>query len=279
MLALIPYATAAELDVQGAGQIKMFLNPRDIALTPIIMFRGRWEPGETFWFVKSLKKGDTVVDVGANIGYYTLVAAKIVGDEGRVYAFEPEPEAFALLEANVRLNGLSNVVLEQKAVSNEQGVLELFLAEKNRGDHRIYQPDEGPERTSVEVEAVSLDDYFNDHDGGIDFIKIDTQGAEGGIFEGLTGIARRNEDIRFAIEWWPYGVDSMGFEPEKLLSMISSLGFHFYDTGWTGPQKPLTKLGVDEVRRRFTVENRRSTNMLLTKKGGADVIRLNDPIP
>jgi FkbM family methyltransferase len=202
-----------------------------------------------------------------------------VGEEGRVYAFEPDPEAFALLQANVRLNGLTNVVLEQKAVSNEPGVLKLYLADKNRGDHRIYQPSEGPKRESVEVETVSLDDYFEGYDGDISLIKIDTQGAEGVIFEGLTGIASGSDDIRFAIEWWPYGVNSMGFDPEKLISMISSLGFHFYDTGWTGPAKPLTRLGVDEVRRRFTVENRRSTNMLLTKKRGKDVIRMKDPIP
>lgn len=279
MLALIPYATAAELNVEGVGRFRMFLNPRDVALTPIIMFRGRWEPGETFWFVKSLKKGDTVVDIGANVGYYTLIAAKIVGDEGRVYAFEPDPEAFALLQANVRVNGLTNVVLEQKAVSNEQGVLKLYLAEKNRGDHRIYQPKEGPKRDFVEVEAVSLDDYFEDYDGDISLIKIDTQGAEGVIFEGLTGIARRNDGIRFTIEWWPYGVDNMGFDPEKLLAMVTSLGFQFYDTGWTGPATPLKRLTAGEVRERFTVKNRRSTNMLLTRKGGKDVIQLKDPVP
>jgi FkbM family methyltransferase len=279
MLSLIPYSTAAELNVLGVGAFKMFLNPWDIALTPIIMFRGQWEPGETFWIVKTLKKGDTVVDVGANIGYYTVIAAKIVGDEGRVYAFEPDPESFALLEANVRLNGLTNVVLEQKAASNEPGRLELYLNPKNRGDHRIYRPKEGPDREVIEVETVALDDYFKDYDGRINFIKIDTQGAEGVIFEGLTGIAKKNDDIRIAIEWWPYGVDTMGFESGKLLSMVSSLGFHFYDLGWIGNPEPLTKLDADEVRRRFTVQNRKSTNMLLTRKHGADVIRLKDPTP
>jgi len=69
-LALIPYAAAADLKVFGVGSFKMFLNPWDIALTPIIMFRGQWEPGETLWIVKALKKGDTFVDAGANVGWY-----------------------------------------------------------------------------------------------------------------------------------------------------------------------------------------------------------------
>lgn len=279
MLSLIPYSTAAELKVRGVGHLKMFLNPRDVALTPIIMFRGQWEPTETSLFVRSVKKGDTVVDVGANVGYYTLIAAKIVGDEGRVYAFEPDPESFALLEANVRLNGLTNVVLEQKALSNEPGRLKLFLGEKNRGDHRIYQPREGPKRDFVEVEAVTLDDYFNGYDGDIDFIKIDTQGAEGVIFEGLTGIAKKNKGLRFVIEWWPYGMDSMGYESGRLVSLITSLGFHFYDAGWTDAVQPLTRLEPDEVRRRFTVKNHKTTNMLLTRTNGPDVIRRADPIP
>jgi FkbM family methyltransferase len=278
-LALIPYASAAELNVFGVGSFKMFLNPWDIALTPIIMFRGQWEPGETFWIVKTLKKGDTVVDVGANIGYYTVIASKIVGDEGRVYAFEPDPESFALLQANVRVNGLTNVVLEQKAVSNEPGVLELYLNPKNRGDHRIYRPDEGPDREVVEVEAVTLDDYFAGDDRGIDFIKIDTQGAEGVIFEGLSGIAKANEDIRIAIEWWPYGVQNMGYDAAKLRSMVSSLGFHFYELGWTGGPKALTKFSADEVGRRFSVANRKSTNMFLTRTDGAEVIQTKDPAP
>jgi FkbM family methyltransferase len=278
-LALIPYAAAADLNIFGVGSFKMFLNPWDIALTPIIMFRGQWEPGETLWIVKALKEGDTFVDAGANVGYYTVIASKIVGDEGRVYAFEPDPESFALLEANVRVNGLTNVIAEQKALSNEPGVLKLFLNPKNRGDHRIYQPKHGPDREFVEVEAVSLDDYFAGDDRPIDFIKIDTQGAEGVIFEGLTEIAKANEDIRIAIEWWPRGVQDMGYDAAKLLSLVSSLGFHFYELGWLGDPSALKKFSADEVGRRFSVENGKFTNMLLTRTDGPEVIRTMDPVP
>jgi len=278
-LALIPYAAAADLKVFGVGSFKMFLNPWDIALTPIIMFRGQWEPGETLWIVKALKKGDTFVDAGANVGWYTVIASKVVGDEGRVYAFEPDPESFALLEANIRLNGLTNVVAEQKALSNEPGVLKLFLNPNNRGDHRIYQPKKGTEREFVEVEAVSLDDYFAGDDRPIDFIKIDTQGAEGVIFEGLTGIVKANKDLRIAIEWWPSAVQDMGYDAEKLLTMVSSLGFHFYELGWLGGPKALRKYSAEEVKQRFNVENNASTNMILTRTDGPEIIGVKDPVP
>ncbi len=278
-LALRPYSAVADLDVYGVGAFKMFLNPRDIALTPILMCRGQWEPNETVWIIKSLKKGDTFIDVGANVGYYTIIASKKVGDEGRVYAFEPDPESFALLKANVRVNGLTNVVTEQKALSNEPGVLKLYLAARNRGDHRIYSPESDPDREFVEVEAVTLDDYFAGDDRPIDVIKIDTQGAEGVIFEGLTGIAKANHDIRIAIEWWPAAVQEMGYDAGKLLSMVSSLGFHFYDIGWLGNPQPLKKIRSDEVGRRFNVANKKSTNMLLTRTDGPEVVPTKDPVP
>jgi FkbM family methyltransferase len=278
-LALIPYSAAADLKVANVGSFKMFLNPWDIALTPIIMFRGQWEPGETHWIVKGLKKGDTFVDAGANVGWYTVIASKIVGDEGRVFAFEPDPEAFALLEANVRLNGLTNVVTEKKALSNGPGVLKLYLNPNNRGDHRIYQPKKAAKREFVEIEAVSLDDYFEGDDRPIDFIKIDTQGAEGVIFEGLTGIAKANQDLRIAIEWWPNGVQDMGYDAAKLLTMVSSLGFHFYELGWLGGPKSLKKFSAEEVALHYNVENNKSTNMLLTRTNGPEVIGMKDPLP
>jgi len=208
-----------------------------------------------------------------------VIASKVVGDEGRVYAFEPDPESFALLEANIRLNGLTNVVAEQKALSNEPGVLKLFLNPNNRGDHRIYQPKKGTEREFVEVEAVSLDDYFAGDDRPIDFIKIDTQGAEGVIFEGLTGIVKANKDLRIAIEWWPSAVQDMGYDAEKLLTMVSSLGFHFYELGWLGGPKALRKYSAEEVKQRFIVENNASSNMILTRTDGPEIIGVKDPVP
>jgi len=276
---LVRHASVATVDIHRVGQLKMFLNPYDIALTPIIMFRGQWEPSETRWFLKGLKEGDTFVDVGANVGYYTLIAAKLVGPTGRVYSFEPDPESFAILERNVRLNGFRNVVLEQKALSNEAGSIQLYLSKKNRGDHRIYQPKHAAPRETVEVEAVALDDYFGSSLPKIALMKIDTQGAEGVIFEGLMGIATGSPDLRIAMEWWPYGVDSFGFDPEKLIAMITSAGFHFYDMGWTDAVRPLKRLDLDQLRSEYSVKSGLQTNVLLTKTDGPDQIPVSAPIP
>ena len=101
--------------------IKMYLDPTDKVITPTMLVLGNWEPSETSWFLRVVKPGDTFVDVGANAGYYTIIGSRLVGEKGKVYAFEPEPAMFALLEKNVRLNGLTNVVLERKALSNKQG--------------------------------------------------------------------------------------------------------------------------------------------------------------
>ncbi len=89
-----------------------------------------------------IKPGQTVIDVGANIGYYnTLQFAKLVGPTvSRVYAFEPDPDNFALLRKNVAQNGYANVVCIQKAVSDQTSKLKLFRNSQNHGDHRIYPP-------------------------------------------------------------------------------------------------------------------------------------------
>ena len=236
----VPKAAVITMHVPSVGEVKMFLNPDDEVITPFMLDRGFWEENETFWFTKTLSKGDTVVDIGANVGYYTLLGAKLVGDKGRVFAFEPEPVSFALMERNVRLNGLTNVVLEQKAVSNKPGSLRLFLNERNKGDARIYQP-KGQEREFVDVEAVALDDYFADDAGRIDYVKIDTQGAEGVILEGMVGLLGKHEGMRMAIEFWPYGLVDLGSDPEKFVELLASAGFHFFDLGVIGPRRPMKR--------------------------------------
>src|SRR5262249_42101912 len=101
-----------------------------------------YEPFETELVQSLVHENDTVVDVGANIGYYTLIFARLVGPRGRVFAFEPDPGNFALLKKNVEANRYKNVVLVNAALSDEPATLKLYLSEENRGDHRIYPSDD-----------------------------------------------------------------------------------------------------------------------------------------
>jgi FkbM family methyltransferase len=180
-------------------------------------------------FLRVVKPGDTFVDAGANVGYYTVIGSRLVGEKGKVYAFEPDPTNFALLQKIVQLNGLTNVVLEQKALSNRKGRLKLFIAEQNKGDHRIYQPD-GESRPSLEVEAIRLDEYFKDHTRGIDVLKTDTQGAEGVILEGMTGLLEgRTDGPTIFMEYWPHGLAGMGTDAGALLKKLQSYDYKLYD--------------------------------------------------
>jgi FkbM family methyltransferase len=218
-----------ELKITGMPGIRVYMDPTDNVMTPLILALGNWESEETSWFLRTVKPGDIVVDAGANFGYYTLIGSRLVGDKGKVYAFEPDPKNFALLQKNVRLNGLTNVVLEQKALSNRTGDLKLFIASQNKGDHRIYQPD-GESRASVDVETVRLDEYFTDHDRGIDFLKMDTQGAEGVILEGMSGLLEgRVGGPTIFMEFWPHGLKGMGTDAGALLKTLQSYKYTLYE--------------------------------------------------
>jgi FkbM family methyltransferase len=228
---VLPYdgKEPVELNINGIPGLEMYLDPKDHVITPTIIMYGAWEGTETTWFLRAVKPGDTIVDAGANVGYYTLIASRLVGEKGKVYAFEPEPASFALLQKNVRLNGLTNVVLEQKALSNRKGLLKLFIADENKGDHRIYQP-YGESRPSVDVEAVRLDEYFNGQNRRVDVVKIDTQGAEGLILEGMTGLLEgRADGPTVFMEFWPHGLKGMGTDAGALLRTLQSYNYKFYD--------------------------------------------------
>lgn len=88
---------------------------------------GRYEVDVTRVVVSNSRPGDTFVDIGANIGYYTYIAGSIVGHHGGVHSFEPIPEIFSLLETNLKLNSLTSGWLNQAAIFDEEGVLEIFL--------------------------------------------------------------------------------------------------------------------------------------------------------
>src|SRR5258708_4586206 len=138
--------------VQGQ---RMWLDDKD---SLELATREIYEPMETRLFKKEIKPGQTVLDIGANIGYYTLIAAKLVGPSGKVYAFEPDPTNFKILKKNVERNGHSNVVLVNQAVADKNKKVRLYLNPANKGDHRIYDSKDG--RSSIAVRTIRLDDLF-----------------------------------------------------------------------------------------------------------------------
>lgn len=185
---------------------------------------GLGEPFETEILRKEIKSGDVVLDLGANIGFYTLIAAKLVGKKGRVFAFEPEPDNFARLEMNVRLNSYENVVLVQKAVSNRTGKCTLYLSDRDRATHRIYDIRDG--RRSIEVESIRLDDYF--HNQKVDFIKMDIEGAEWAALQGMSLLLEKNKRVKILTKFLPSGLKGFGIEPEEYLRLLIKYGFKLY---------------------------------------------------
>lgn len=259
--------SATTLQIDGVTGLRLFLQPDDTIITPVTLGWGEWEPTETHWIARMLKPGDTFVDVGANVGYFTVLAGSVVGNAGRVYAFEPDPIAFSYLEKNVRLNGLENVTLIQKAASNERGTVQLYIAADNKGDHRIYQTDEG--RSAIDVEAVSLDEYFAEVPGSLDFIKIDTQGAEGIILDGMPNILKAHPELKVALEFWPAGFAKMGYDAIKIVKTLRSHDYCFFDMG-PGPDwlPQLQLLSNADVLEGLTLENNLFTNLLMVKGYG-----------
>ena len=140
---------------------KMYLDSLDSLRLSI---NGIYEEFETGIVKKLIKKGDVVVDVGANIGYYSLIFARAVGDNGKVFAFEPEPTNFDLLKKNLEINGYKNVVAINKAVSNIKGKVKLYVDSENMGGHSLIDL---KNNDYVEIESVPLDYYFKNYDNSL----------------------------------------------------------------------------------------------------------------
>jgi FkbM family methyltransferase len=210
---------------------------------------------------KLIKKGDVVLVIGAYIGYFTLIFAKFVGKEGKVFAFEPEPTNFSLLEKNMEINGYKNVVLVQKAVSNKTEKIKLYISEIGSTDHRIY--DLHNSRRFIEIESIRLDDYFKDYDGKIDFIKMDIQGAEPRAVQGMSVLLNKNKNVKIATEFSPVLLKKSGIKPEEYLKSLMQHGFKLYDIN--EQEKKIKLANISELLETYTPENGNYTNLLCVK--------------
>jgi len=188
---------------------------------------GAYERGVTSLFKELVNEGMVVLDIGAHIGYYTLIAAGIVGDRGKVYAFEAAPENFSLLLRNIEVNGYTNVIPIQKAVSNKIGVTTLFLGPLGyAGTHSIYNVHN--KSVMIKVEVTSLDEFFKDIQCKIDLIKMDIEGAEMSALEGMANLIKRNTSLKIITEFYPKLLQIAGFSPDGFLNKLTDFGFKLF---------------------------------------------------
>jgi FkbM family methyltransferase len=178
-----------------------------------------------------------VADVGANIGFYTSLLAGCVGENGRVYAFEPDPRNFAHLAGRVR--GLKQVQAIQAAVTDRDGSVDLHRSPDLHVDHRTYET--GERRIRVAVPAVSLDRFLA-HEPSLDFLKMDIQGAEHQALLGMAGVVARSPGLVILMELWPFAHDRFGQGTRALLELLSSWGMQVWrlDAWDAGHRTPLT---------------------------------------
>jgi len=265
-LSRILWSNKTVVEVQGS---KMYVNPDKLPRSYIRTFQayilaGGWEALTTEMFKKVVKEGDVVVDLGANIGYYTLLAARLVGRRGKVYAFEPEPTNYSLLLKNIELNGYDNVVATQKAVSDAGGKVRLFVDNEDTGAHSIYQPEE--EKEFVEVEAVTLDDFFKDKDYPINVIKMDVEGAEMAALSGMDKLIRENKNLKMFVEFYLAGIRSAGNSPQEFARrLLDDYNFSITAMGDYSRNKQYLKIdNVDELIK--LSKSGKAINLLLEKK-------------
>lgn len=217
---------------------KMYVDTRDLLIAPWLLIHGEWEPEETELVKKLVKPGDIFVDVGANLGYYALLAARV--GAAHVYAFEAQPSTYELLGKNVIINWMTKfITYEHLAVYSHTTDLEFFVRNHYPGNSRLgFTPADQLGKwfdttTAVKVHVVSLDDYFADKPGKLDLIKVDVEGAEPAVFEGARRTLAKNRDVKILCEWSPDQMATARQDPAHLVELWDEQGFraHVLHTG------------------------------------------------
>jgi len=235
---------------------KMYLDSSDSLRLSI---NDTYEEFETKIVKKIIKPGDVVFDIGANIGYYTLIFAKLVEPSGKVFSFEPEPTNYELLKKNVKINGHTNVDFFNKAVSNLNQTTKLFLDKKNKGGHSLINAIE--DRTSIEIESIRIDDHFKNKK--IDFIKIDIEGFEFEAIKGMSELLKKLSTVKIMTEFNPYLLEKSEIQPEEYLKLLKNLGFTIYNLD--KKKKMIVPINFVDFLHAYSPKKRDSTNLLCIK--------------
>lgn len=194
------------------------------------MLLGKYERDTGALMKKIIKPGMTVIDIGAHIGFYTQIFSKLVGQEGRVYAFEPDADNFRLLQKNTA--NLKNTSIFNKALSHKNGFINFYQS-PNTGLHSIVPQNDT--RTTLQVATETLDTFLQEKGiGKVDFIKIDIEGGEPMAFSGAQKLFSQPK-LMIIMEFTPDNFEKNSISPREFLSNLKNAhGFSIYKIGANG---------------------------------------------
>lgn len=230
------YLGGGRVLVRILGYHKLFLSTDDLGFSSHVMLDGYWESWLTMFFLRNLRPGMTVVDVGANFGYYTVLFAAVVGTSGRVIAIEPVPSTITMLRDSIELNGFTDrtriIAAVAGAIPSSQA--HVLVPPREPKNAAVVAETEG----SIAVPCVTLDEVLADLDR-VDFVKIDVEGAETNVVAGMRKIiAKHCPAIVLEFNAARYA-DPRGFL-ESLLELYGGVK----NVSWEGD---LEEVGVDTI--------------------------------
>ncbi|MEG4533448.1 FkbM family methyltransferase [Microcoleus sp. D2_18a_D3] len=200
--------------------------------TGIFVLREDYEP-ELYYLERSLSPGSVFVDAGANTGIYTVLAAKLVGDVGKVLSFEPGEESYQNLDRNVKLNNLTQVKLFKSALSDTEGTAKFYHIDNAPNSYSLGG--DGSENTTYEEVATTTIDSVLNREGieGVDFIKMDVEGAEEYVLQGAKSLfSKMRPTVLFEIN--EKAIDRFKLSDAGAWNFLKNLGYEFFTVKDTG---------------------------------------------
>jgi FkbM family methyltransferase len=215
------------------------IHPDEIGLT--IFLRKPFEENERRFVAKFLKPGMTFFDIGANQGFYTLLAASRIGLRSKVFAFEPVPGEFRKLKWNVRINRLRNITMERLGLGCREGTTDMFVCLDGKGSYSSLRPPVESIRTRkklIQVPVIDLDSYVHRNNiQHIDFIKIDVEGGELDVLKGGLMVLRKLRPIVMC-EIADIRTQQWGYNASNIYKFLEKYGYLWFQIASDGKLLP-----------------------------------------
>jgi FkbM family methyltransferase len=211
--------SATNVQIPGIGSLALELHSTGDRWISDVIRSGEVFDAHILAVLMSLAEpGMTMLDIGANLGWFSVIGSRLVGSGGRVFAIEPDPGNLRLLKRNLALNRCRNVTVLPMAAGAEAQTARLYRSPDNQGDHRLETTSDRPDSVSVKVRPI--DEYLAGKRA--DLVKIDTQGSETSVLRGMRNVLAHNPRIRVVLEFWPFGLQRCGSSAAELLTLMDS---------------------------------------------------------